>query len=127
MKPLDLPLLTDENIHPDVVAGLRATGKDVRTVEDEQLRGSDDVAVIRRAHAAGRVVVTHDSDFGKLAVQGGEPFTGILFLRPGHISPEFVLGALAALEASSITVTPPFIAVVERKDDQVRVRVRSGS
>jgi hypothetical protein len=30
-----------------------------------------------------------------------------------------------ALEASSIEVTPPFIAVVERKDDQVRVRVRS--
>jgi predicted nuclease of predicted toxin-antitoxin system len=78
------------------------------------------------AHANGRVVVTHDSDFGKLAIQASEPYTGILFLRPGHISPQFVLGSLAALEASSIDVTPPFIAVVERKDDQVRVRVRSG-
>jgi predicted nuclease of predicted toxin-antitoxin system len=70
--------------------------------------------------------MTHDSDFGKLAIQAGEPYTGILFLRPGHISPEFVLGALVALEASLITVTPPFIVVVERKDAQVRVRVRSG-
>ena len=126
MKPLAFPLLTDENIHPDVVAGLRARGKDVRTVEDEQLRGSDDVSILRRAHANGRVVVTHDSDFGKLAIQTNEPYTGILFLRPGHISPQFVLGSLAALEASSIDVAPPFIAVVERKDDQVRVRVRSG-
>lgn len=125
MKPLDLPLLTDENIHPGVVDGLRSRGKDVRTVEDEQLRGSDDLTILRRAHSSGRVVVTHDSDFGRLAVQAGEPYTGIIFLRPGHISPDFVLGALAALEAASITVTTPFIAVVERKDDQVRVRVRS--
>lgn len=127
MKPLELPLLTDENIHPDVVAGLRERGNDVRTVGDEGLIGSDDVVILRHAHAAGRVVVTHDSDFGKLAIQAGEPYIGILFLRPGHISPEFVLGALAALEGSSIAVTPPFIAVVERKDDQVRVRIRSGA
>jgi predicted nuclease of predicted toxin-antitoxin system len=97
----------------------------VRTVADEGLRGSDDVAVLRRAHAMGRVVVTHDADFGKLAIQAGEPYTGIVFLRPGHISPSFVLGALAALEASSINVIPPFIAVIERKVDHVRVRVRS--
>jgi predicted nuclease of predicted toxin-antitoxin system len=125
MNPLDLPLLTDENVHPDVVQGLRARGKDVRTVVDEGLRGSDDVVILRRAHSTGRVVVTHDADFGKLAIQADEPYTGIVFLRPGHISPSFVLGALAALEASSITVTPPFIAVVERKEDQVRVRIRS--
>jgi hypothetical protein len=35
------------------------------------------------------------------------------------------LDALDALETSSITVTPPFIVVVELKDDQIRVRVRS--
>jgi len=31
----------------------------------------------------------------------------------------------ATLKASSIVVTPPFIVVVERKEDQIRVRVRS--
>jgi predicted nuclease of predicted toxin-antitoxin system len=125
MKPLELLLLADENIHPDVVAGLRKRGNDVRTVVDEGLRGSDDVVILRHAHAARRVIVTHDSDFGKLAIQAGEPYTGILFVRPGHISPEFVLNALTALDASSIAVTPPFIVVLERKDDQIRVRVRS--
>lgn len=127
MKPLELPLLADENIHPDVVAGLRKRGTDVHTVEDEGLLGSDDVAILQRAHAARRVVLTTIRIFGKLAIQAGEPYTGVLFLRPGHISPGFVLDALAALEASSISVTPPFIAVVERKDDRVRVRVRSGA
>ena len=105
--------------------GLRAQGKDVRTAVDEGLRSSDDIVVLRHAYATGRVVLTHDADFGKLAIQADEPYTGILFLRPGHISPSFVLGALAALEASSITVTPPFIVVVERKEDLIRVRVRS--
>jgi hypothetical protein len=32
VKPLDFPLLTDENIAPDVVVGLRDRGHDVRTV-----------------------------------------------------------------------------------------------
>jgi predicted nuclease of predicted toxin-antitoxin system len=127
MNPLELPLLADENIHAEVVAALRKQGKDVRTVEDEALLGSDDVTILRRAHAGSRVVMTHDADFGTLAVQTGEPYTGILFLRPGHISPAFVLDALAALEASAITVAAPFIAVVERKDGHVRVRVRSGT
>jgi predicted nuclease of predicted toxin-antitoxin system len=127
MNPLELPLLTDENIHPEVVQGLRARGKDVRTVVDEGLRGSEDVVVLRRAYSTGRVVVTHDGDFGKLAIQADEPYTGIVFLRPGHILPSFVLGALAALEASTIAVMPPFIVVVERRDDQVRVRVRSNT
>ena len=125
MNPLEFPLLTDENIHPDVVQGLRAQGKDIRTVVDDGLRGSDDIVVLGHAHAMGRVVLTHDADFGKLAIQADKPYTGILFLRPGHILPSFVLEALAALEASSVAVTPPFIVVVERKEDQIRVRARS--
>jgi hypothetical protein len=32
MKPLDYPLLADENIHPAVIGGLISTGMDVRTV-----------------------------------------------------------------------------------------------
>ncbi|WP_437287100.1 hypothetical protein [Sorangium sp. So ce406] len=35
MKPLDYPLLADENIHRDVVRALLARGKDVRSVLDE--------------------------------------------------------------------------------------------
>jgi predicted nuclease of predicted toxin-antitoxin system len=127
MKPLAFPLLMDENIHPDVVATLRAQGKDVRTVADEGLLGSDDLSLLQRAHSAARVVMTHDTDFGRLAILADEPFTGILFLRPGHISPKFVLDALAALESATIEVKPPFIVVVERREGQVRVRVRSSS
>lgn len=125
MRPLDYPLLADENIHADAVAAMVGQGRDVRTVQDEGLVGRDDVEVIRRAHALGRVVVTHDADFGKLAMQAGEPFIGIIYLRPGHIAVSFVLGVLAAVETVG-DVAPGFIVVAERREDTVRVRLRSG-
>lgn len=84
----------------------------------------DDVEVLRHAHRQGRVVLTHDGDFGMLAYQGGEPLVGIIYLKPGHISPIFVLEMITAIEASSTDVDPPFVLVAERKDAMVRIRVR---
>lgn len=122
MRCLSLPLLADENIHPGVVAALRARGLDVTSVVESGLCGAEDVAVLRCARADGRVVVTHDADFGTLAVRVGEPIVGIIYLRPGHIATEFVIGILDALGA--IEVEPPFILVAERGESEVRVRVR---
>jgi predicted nuclease of predicted toxin-antitoxin system len=124
MKPLGFPLLADENIHRDVVEALRAQSKDVVSVHDEKLTGQPDVAILRRARELGRVVLTHDSDFGQLAAQMGEPIVGIIYLRPGHISPAFVLQTIAAVESRADDVEPPFILVAERREDIVRIRVR---
>ena len=125
MTPLDFPLLTDENIAPDVVAGLRARGLDLRTAWDEQLIGRPDVDVLERATAQGRVVITHDLAFGRSAIRAGTSFVGIIYLRPGHISAGFVLEIVDALRASTVDVQPPFIAVAERQQAAVRVRVRT--
>ena len=125
MTPLDFPLLTDENIGPDVVTGLRARGLDVRTAGDEQLIGRPDVEVLERATAQGRIVVTHDLAFGRSAIRAGTSFVGIIYLRPGHISAPFVLEIVEVLRASPIEVQPPFIAVAERQQATVRVRVRT--
>jgi predicted nuclease of predicted toxin-antitoxin system len=125
VKPLDFPLLSDENIAPDVVEGLRARGCDLRTAWDEQVIGRQDVEVLERATAQGRVVVTHDLAFGRAAIRTGASFIGIVYLRPGHISAEFVLEIVDALRASAVDVQPPFIAVAERQQSAVRVRVRT--
>jgi predicted nuclease of predicted toxin-antitoxin system len=125
VTPLDFPLLTDENIAPDVVAGLRARGLDLRTVRDEQLIGRPDVEVLERATAQGRIVVTHDLAFARSALRAGTSFVGIIYLRPGHISAGFVLQIVDALHASTVDVVPPFIAVAERHQTTVRVRVRT--
>ncbi len=123
MKCLEQPLLADENVHPGVVAELRAKGIDVLHAAGSLLQGADDVDVMRSAFKEGRVVVTHDADFGALAVRMSEPIVGIVYLRPGHIRPAFVLAMLEAL--AEVEVEPPFIVVAERSDADLRVRVRS--
>lgn len=125
MKPLDYPFLTDENIAPDVVSGLRARGCDVRTAAEEQLIGSPDKAVLERATGQNRVVVTHDLAFGKAAIRTGAPFVGIVYIRPGHIAADFVLAIVDALRDSTIDLQPPFIVVAERREAMIRVRVRT--
>ncbi len=124
MKPLSYPLLADENIHPDVTRALAAQGFDIRSVRDLSLIGSDDEAVLREAHNQRRVVLTHDSDFGRLAIQSGAPFVGIIFIRPGHIAAPFVLDALNTVHRADIEAKAPFMLVVERRGEMVRVRLR---
>jgi len=125
MKPLDFPLLADENIHPEVIAALIAAGRAVRSVHSEGLAGEEDRKILRHAHSREWVILTHDSDFGALTIRKGEPYTGIIYLRPGHIAPEFVLQVLEAVRAISIETPAPFLIVAERREERVRVRIRS--
>lgn len=88
------------------------------------LAGRSDAELLALAHAEGRVVLTHDSDFGTLAIRAGAPLVGVIYLRPGHIDPDEVRQRLDAVAALAIDGTPPFVLVVERRGDRVRVRLR---
>jgi predicted nuclease of predicted toxin-antitoxin system len=125
VKPLDFPLLTDENIVPEVVQGLRLRGCNVRSASDEDLLGRRDADLLEHATSQRRVIVTHDLAFGRDAIRAGTPFVGIIYVRPGHISAGFVLAVMDALQTSSVEVEPPFVAVAERQESTVRVRVRT--
>ena len=72
MKALDFPLLADENVHPDVIVFLREAGLDVASVSEQGQLGLPDAQVLRQATETGRVVLTHDSDFGGMAVFGAK-------------------------------------------------------
>lgn len=116
--------LTDENIHPGVVAWLRAQGCDVLDVKEAGLAGSDDLSLMRRAAGERRVVLTQDSDFGTLAVAAAEPTAGIVYLRPGHIRSDFTIRTLAALLSRDLDPAGPFVIVAEATPTTVRIRVR---
>lgn len=124
MKLRAFRLLTDENIDAEVVAFLRTEGFDVSDVCEEGLRGTTDVVLMRRAVADGRIIVTHDADFGTLAVLAGEPLVGIVYLRPGHIDPDFTNQTLSALLTADPDVEPPFLVVAKRTGATVNIRVR---
>ena len=125
MKVLEWPLLADENIHPDVVGALIARGLQVDSVRAHSL-GMADEEILALAHQAGRVVITHDADFGTLAVRLGHPYTGIIYLRPGHIRAAYVLEMIDTIERAEFDVEAPFILVAERRGADVRIRVRPG-
>lgn len=124
MNPLSFPLLADENIHPGVVDFLKEAGINVVTVREEGLGGKSDLAILRFAARQGRVILTHDNDFGRLMHLAPQELRGIIYLHPGHIRPEFTIDTLQFLASRTWDISPPFIIVAERTDEQIRVRAR---
>ena len=124
MNPFDFPLFADENIHPNVVSFLRESGFDITSIAEREEFGVDDEYVLLKASEEGRAVLTHDSDFGGLALFGAK-FVGIIYLRPGHIRPEFTKQTLKAILKRNLEVNPPFILVAERRAfGKVKIRIR---
>lgn len=70
------PWVTDENIHPEVVAYLRSRGLDVVDVKEQGWQGRLDEEILRAAYHAGRIVLTHDGTSGRWPCLGGAPSSG---------------------------------------------------
>lgn len=117
-------LLTDENIDPLIVQFLREAGFDVLDVNEQGWAGRKDSDLLPLAYQQGRVVVTRDSDFGTLVFTQGQPFTGILYLRPGHFDAEPHRQSLRAILASELQVIAPFILIAEHTAAKIKIRIR---
>lgn len=124
MKLRKYKYLADENINPDVISFLREQFIDVISVSEIGLTGADDNSVIRKACKDDRVILTHDSDFGTLALLRGEPVKGIIYLRPGHINSFFTIDTVKALFDNITDADPPFIIVAEKREKNIKIRIR---
>lgn len=65
MRLAESPWVTDENIHPEVVAYLRSRGLDVVDVKEQGWQGRRDEECLDAAYRAGRIVLTHDGTSGR--------------------------------------------------------------
>ncbi len=119
-----LRLLSDENIDPRVTAYLREAGFDVTDVYDTGLRGCPDQQVLDLAYQQQRVILTHDSDFGAMAIHQRQPMIGIIYLRPGHIDPAFTIATLDAIRHADPDLQTPFLLVAKRIGTRVTMRLR---
>ena len=117
-------LLTDENIHPLVVQFLRQQGCDVEDVLTLGLGKAADDMILNETLRQSRVVLTHDRDFGRLAILSRHPLHGIVFLRPGHIDPRFTIATLQVVDAQEFDFSPSFILVARRRASHVQLRMR---
>jgi predicted nuclease of predicted toxin-antitoxin system len=62
----------DENCDPRIAAGLALHGVDVTTTPEAELLHVSDQAQLAYAVAQGRVIVTQDTDFLRIAAAGQE-------------------------------------------------------
>ena len=87
MKFRRLRLLAEEDISPKVVAFLRSHGIDVLDSKEQGWQGRSDDELLETACREDRWVLTHDTDFGTLAIHENKPFIGIVFLRLRNLKP----------------------------------------
>lgn len=71
----------DEHVESVIVGALERRGVDVLTVQAAGRRGLSDEKQLAFAREHRRVMVTRDSDFIALTVQG-HPHAGIAFIKP---------------------------------------------
>lgn len=106
--------LVDECTGPAVARWLRGAGHDVLSIYDDA-RGLDDEAVLARAVAEDRIVITNDKDFGDKVFRLGRPHRGVILLR---LDDERAANKKAAIErllaAHSEQLPGRFVVVTER-------------
>lgn len=117
-------MLADENVHSQAVHFLRLQGCDVVDVVTLGLGGQADHVILQESVRDNRIILTHDRDFGRLAILGRQPLPGIVFLRPGHIDPQFTIATLQAINMQEFDFSPSFVLVVRRRGTHVQMRMR---
>lgn len=102
------------------VDALRAAGHDVIWARTD-MAGSSDAAVLSRAQVEGRILLTHDKDFGDLAFRANLPATcGIILIRLPKLAPDAVVHRTVQAIGSRSDWAGNFSVVDER-----RIRMRS--
>lgn len=124
MELRDFDFLADENIDPDVVSHMRNIGLNVMDVKEEQWQGYSDKQLLQIATDTQRVILTHDSDFGRIAFTEFLLQTGIIYIRPGHINATFHIATIQTLLATKLNLEFPFMLVAEHIAGKIKIRVR---
>jgi predicted nuclease of predicted toxin-antitoxin system len=114
--------LADMGISPRTVEFLRVLGHDAIHLHEEKLDQLPDRGVLAKALNEGRVILTHDLDFGELMAASGGKLPSVIIFRLRNMRPERVNAYLeqAIVQHETALERGAIIAVTER---QIRVRL----
>src|SRR6185436_3337680 len=87
----------DEHVDPAIASALRRAGIDVTTTIEAGLRTKDDQAHLEFARAEGRIIVTRDQDFLRVAAQMTD-HCGIVFYTAKQSIREIIEGLILIYE-----------------------------
>ena len=111
--------LADECCDAGLVDALRNDGYDVLYAV-ESLCGATDEALLRRAFAESRILLTEDKDFGDLVYRLRKPAYGVVLLRFDTADRAMKITRLRSLLRQEIERLPGSFVVLEV--DKVRIR-----
>ena len=80
MMPDEIKFHLDENVDTDIAGSLRNNGIDVTVTNEVGLVSASDLMQLEYARSEGRVIITHDTDFLRIASKTTEHF-GIVFCK----------------------------------------------
>ena len=114
--------LADVGISPNVVTFLESQGHDAVHLHDQGLDCLQDSAILAKARDEGRIILTHDLDFGELIAASGARLPSIVVFRLRNMHPERVNRYLRTVlsEHQDSLETGAVISVTE---GQIRVRL----
>jgi hypothetical protein len=93
-------------------------------VKEKRLHCSTDIDLLQLAYQENHVLVTHDSDSGKIVYTQPVNFVGIVYVSYGHILAGFHISTLRTLLQHNPEVDLPFIIVAKNASTTVKIRIR---
>jgi predicted nuclease of predicted toxin-antitoxin system len=119
---MSLRLLVDMNLSPEWVAELSQQGHDAVHWSDAGDPRAADTAIMAWAVANGRVVFTHDLDFGTVLALTHAGGPSVIQVRGRDVLPEHMgWVVVAALRQYEAALTAGALVVVEEGKSRVRV------
>lgn len=98
--------LLDENFNGKIARGLHVRRPDIDMIrlQDTELYGADDPAVLEWAAAVGRILLTHDVNtmtrYAYERIAQGKPLAGIIFVRDTLSVAKVIEDLITIIEAS---------------------------
>jgi predicted nuclease of predicted toxin-antitoxin system len=113
--------LADMGLAQSTVAFLRAQGHDAVHLRDQGLQQLEDIEIVQKARAEGRVILTHDLDFGRIVALGGARVPSMITFRLSDMRPSQVNQFLITV-LERFTEQLEMGALVSVTDGGIRVR-----
>ncbi len=116
-----MKFLADMGISPSIVKTLREQGHDAVHLHEQGLIQLPDADILNKARDEGRVLLTHDLDFGELLAFNKQSLPSVVIFRLSDMRPRNVwlhLSAILLLNGQALEQG----ALLSVRDRKVRVR-----
>ncbi len=117
-----MKFLADMGISPKTVAFLQGLGHAAEHLHHQELDRLPDSAILDKARNEGRILLTHDLDFGELLAASGTQLPSVIIFRLRNMHPERVNRYLRVI-ISQHQASLEQGAIVSVAEGQVRVRL----